>query len=72
MSLEPHWFSTIYGAMFTVGEVLEAFAFVIALLVVLSAMGSAEGVRDTAALSRSRHLMFAFTYCGRTHRFPNT
>src|SRR5579871_300944 len=36
MSLEPHWFSTIYGVMFLVGQVLEAFAFVIALLIVLS------------------------------------
>ena len=23
MSLEPHWFSTIYGAMFLVGQVLQ-------------------------------------------------
>ena len=36
MSLEPHWFSTIYGAMFLIGQVLEAFAFVIALVIVLS------------------------------------
>ena len=26
MSLEPHWFSTIYGAMFLIGQVLETFA----------------------------------------------
>jgi hypothetical protein len=36
MSLEPHWFSTIYGAMFMIGEMLESFAFVIALLIILS------------------------------------
>ncbi len=36
MSLEPHWFSTIYGAMFMIGEMLESFAFVIALVIVLS------------------------------------
>jgi len=29
MSLEPHWFSTIYGMMFMVGAALSAFAFVI-------------------------------------------
>lgn len=36
MSLEPHWFSTIYGAMFLIGQMLETFAFIIAILVVLS------------------------------------
>lgn len=36
MSLEPHWFSTIYGAMFMIGEMLESFAFVIALVIILS------------------------------------
>ena len=46
MSLEPHWFSTIYGAMFLTGEVLEAFAFVIALVIVLSRI---EPLRDYLA-----------------------
>ena len=36
MSLEPEWFSTMYGAMFLVGEMLEAFALVIALVILLS------------------------------------
>jgi len=36
MSLEPDWYSTIYPWMFTVGEVLLTFAFLIALLVLLS------------------------------------
>jgi hypothetical protein len=36
MSLEPDWFSTMYGAMFLTGEVLEAFALVIALAIVLA------------------------------------
>lgn len=30
MSLEPHWFSTIYGLLVIAGQVLSAFAFVIA------------------------------------------
>ena len=29
MSLEPHWFSTIYGMHFVVGQALAAFAFVV-------------------------------------------
>jgi hypothetical protein len=36
MSLEPDWYSTMYGAMFVVGQMLEAFALVIALAIVLS------------------------------------
>ena len=39
MSLEPHWFSTIYGVMFLIGQVLEAFAFTIALVIVFSRAG---------------------------------
>ncbi len=31
MSLEPHWYSTIYGVVFLVGQALTAFAFVIVL-----------------------------------------
>jgi len=36
MSLEPEWFSTMYGAMFVVGQILQAFALVIVLVIVLS------------------------------------
>jgi len=36
MSLEPDWYSTIYPWLFTVGEVVMTFAFMIALLVLLS------------------------------------
>jgi hypothetical protein len=35
MSLDPHWFSTIYGVLFIVGQALSAFAFVIVLLAAL-------------------------------------
>ncbi len=36
MSLEPRWFSTIYGLLFMVGQVLTAFPFCIIILVWLS------------------------------------
>ncbi|MGH9558043.1 MAG: hypothetical protein ACRD30_02305, partial [Bryobacteraceae bacterium] len=36
VSIEPTWFSTVYGAMFIIGQMLESFAFVIALVIVLS------------------------------------
>ena len=35
MSLEPHWFSTMYGLMVIAGQVLSAFAFVIAVAAIL-------------------------------------
>lgn len=34
MSLSPHWFSTIYGMIFMIGEALLAFCFVVILLVI--------------------------------------
>ncbi|HVE66676.1 MAG TPA: hypothetical protein VNC59_08845 [Thermoanaerobaculia bacterium] len=36
MSLEPHWFSTMYGVLFIAGQGLSGFAFIIAVLVGLS------------------------------------
>jgi hypothetical protein len=36
MSLEPHWFSTIYGLLIITGQVLSAFAFVIAVASLMS------------------------------------
>lgn len=36
MSLEPHWFSTMYGVLFIAGQGLSAFAFIIVVLVGLS------------------------------------
>jgi hypothetical protein len=36
MSLEPHWFSTIYGMLFIVGQALAALAFIIPVFVAVS------------------------------------
>ncbi len=60
MSLEPDWFSTIYGAMFLVGEVLEAFAFVIALAILLSRYSPLREVVTPQHLHDLGNLMFAF------------
>jgi hypothetical protein len=35
MSLEPHWYSTIYGVLFLAGQALTGFAFVIVVLALL-------------------------------------
>ncbi len=60
MSLEPHWFSTIYGAMFLIGQVLESFAFVIALVIVLSKQTPLKEYVTVQHLHDLGNLMFAF------------
>jgi hypothetical protein len=60
MSLEPHWFSTMYGVLFIAGQGLSAFAFIVALLVLLA------GTPPLAGFVAQRHyhdlgkLMLAF------------
>jgi hypothetical protein len=60
MSLEPHWFSTMYGVLFIAGQGLSAFAFIVAVLVLLS------GRSPLAEFVEARHyhdlgkLMLAF------------
>jgi len=60
MSLEPHWFSTIYGAMFMIGEMLESFAFVIALVIILSKMSPLREYTTPQHVHDLGNLMFAF------------
>lgn len=60
MSLEPHWFSTIYGLMFLVGQVLESFAFIIALLIVLSQSSPLKEYVTKQHLHDLGNMMFAF------------
>lgn len=47
MSLEPHWFSTMYGVLFIAGQGLSAFAFIIAVLILIA--GSAPLARFVEA-----------------------
>ncbi|MBK5292838.1 MAG: hypothetical protein JJE04_14340 [Acidobacteriia bacterium] len=60
MSLDPHWFSTIYGVMFMVGGALTTLSFVV---IMLSRLAQAQPM---AALLKPSHfhdlgnLMFAF------------
>jgi hypothetical protein len=61
MSLEPEWYSTIYPWMFTVGEVLMTFAFVIALLVLLSKREPFASFVTTKHYHDLGNLMLAFT-----------
>jgi len=61
MSLEPNWYSTIYGWMFTVGQVLLTFAFMIALLVLLSKREPFASFLKPQHYHDLGNLMLAFT-----------
>jgi hypothetical protein len=60
MSLEPHWFSTMYGIMFLIGQVLESFAFTIALVIVLSVREPLRRYVTPQHLHDLGNMMFAF------------
>ena len=62
MSLDPHWYSTIYGLLFLAGQGLSALSFCIALLVILSAEGGPlEGAIRPSHFHDIGKLLFAFT-----------
>jgi hypothetical protein len=60
MSLEPHWFSTIYGMIFMVGQGLATLAFVIAVLMLLSRYQPLSGTLTPDHFHDLGNLMFAF------------
>jgi len=68
MSLQPHWYSTIYGFLFIAGQGLSACAFCIAVLVILSRDGGPlSGVIGPSHLHDIGKLLLTFTmlwaYC---------
>lgn len=60
MSLEPHWFSTIYGMLFTIVEALLAMAFVIFVLRMLSGYEPISGAVTPAQFNDLGNLLLAF------------
>jgi hypothetical protein len=60
MSLEPHWFSTIYGVLYMGGSVLSAFAVVIPVAVLLAERGPLGDVIVSARLHDLGNLLLAF------------
>ena len=60
MSLDPHWFSTIYGILFMGGQGLSALAFAIAVAVLLSRAEPMSRVIAPAHLHDLGKLMLAF------------
>jgi hypothetical protein len=66
MSLEPHWYSTIYGIIFMVGQALATLAFVITALMVLSSrtvlgdMLTAQNFHDLGNLMLAFVMLWAY------------
>ena len=61
MSLDPHWFSTIYGFMFMVGQALAALALCIVVLCVLARGETLAAVAKPTVVHDLGKLMLAFT-----------
>lgn len=61
MSLEPHWFSTVFGLLLMAGQGLSAFAICIPLAVMLSKRESVARVFGPSQYHDLGNLMLAFT-----------
>ncbi|MCE9593177.1 MAG: hypothetical protein K8S98_03190 [Planctomycetes bacterium] len=61
MSLEPHWFSTIYGVMFIVGQGLTTLAFTIVMSAWLAKSDPYSAIMQPKRYHDLGKLMFAFT-----------
>jgi hypothetical protein len=61
MSLDPHWYSTIYGVLIMGGQGLTALAVLTVVLVWLSRRPPLEGIVQPAHLHDLGNLMLAFT-----------
>ncbi len=60
MSLEPHWYSTIYGAMFGMGQVLSGFAFSVAMVMLLAAQAPLDRPDVQRTMNDLGNLLLAF------------
>jgi hypothetical protein len=60
MSVNPHWFSTMWGLLYIVGQGLSALAFAIAVLVMLSKAAPFDRIINPSHLHDLGKLMFAF------------
>lgn len=60
MSVNPHWFSTIWGMLYMVGQGLSAFAFGITVLILLAQTSPLDKVVSAHHLHDLGKLLFAF------------
>jgi hypothetical protein len=61
MSLEPHWFSTMYGFLFVIGQALMGLSIAIVTARKLSAEAPMSGVYNAGHFHDFGKLLFAFT-----------
>jgi len=61
MSLDPHWYSTVFGLLLIVGQGLSTLAFTIAMGFYLSRSGPMESVLTPGKFHDYGKLLFAFT-----------
>lgn len=61
MSLEPHWFSTMYGFLFVIGQALMGLSIAIIIARRLSAEAPMSGVYNAGHFHDFGKLLFAFT-----------
>jgi hypothetical protein len=61
MSLEPHWFSTMYGFLFVIGQALMGLSIAIVMARKLSAEAPMSGVYNAGHFHDFGKLLFAFT-----------
>jgi len=60
MSLEPHWFSTMYGVLFIAGQGLSGFAFIVVILALLAGRPPLAGYVRPSHYHDLGKLMLAF------------
>lgn len=60
MSINPHWFSTMWGPMYMVGQGLSAMSFAIVVLIMLAQVAPLDRVITSAHLHDLGKLLFAF------------
>jgi hypothetical protein len=61
MSLDPEWYSTMFGVYYFAGSILAAFAFVVVAIAFIQARGRLVGVVTVEHLHDFGKLLFAFT-----------
>jgi hypothetical protein len=61
MSLDPEWYSTMFGVYYFAGSILAAFAFVVVAIAFIQARGRLRGVVTVEHLHDFGKLLFAFT-----------
>ena len=61
MSLDPHWYSTMFGVYYFAGAVVAIFAFLAVVLIAMRATGLLEGIVTAEHFHDLGKLTFAFT-----------